>query len=119
MQETLAWLTFVVDQSDHSADQRPTSRANLVTNSAVFRAVVRLAADSSAFYRMREPQLKCRCVCQRAEAVANRTCRQVDVHVPFKGALIEPREHLHRDLVERKRHLVREVSIYLEDHTHS
>ena len=68
---------------------------------------------------MHEPPLKRRCVCQRAKAVANRARRQVDVHVPLKRAIIEPREHLHRELVERQLNLVREVSIDLEDHAHS
>jgi hypothetical protein len=83
------------------------------------RPAVRLAADSSPFDRAREPRVKCRCVCRRAEAIANRTRWQVDVHVPVKGVLIEPREHLHGDLIERQRHLVGEVPIDSENHAHS
>jgi hypothetical protein len=40
--------------------------------------------------------------------------RQIDVHVPLERAVVEPREHLHCDLLERERDLIREVSIDLE-----
>jgi hypothetical protein len=51
------------------------------------------ADDSSPLRRIHEPPLECCCACQRAKAVASSTRRQVDVHVPFERALIEPREH--------------------------
>jgi hypothetical protein len=53
-----------------------------------------LAADDSLpLRRIHEPPLEYCCACQRAKAVASSTRRQVDVHVPFERALIEPREH--------------------------
>src|SRR5690348_1360141 len=77
------------------------------------------AAESSPLRRMHEPPLKLGRIFRRAKAVANRARRQIDVHVPLERAVVEPREHLHRDLVKRERDLIREVSIDLEDDAHS
>jgi hypothetical protein len=52
------------------------------------------AGDSSPFRRMYETPLECRRIRDRAEAVPHGVRGQIDIHVPFEIAVLEPIEHL-------------------------
>lgn len=76
------------------------------------------AGDSSPFRRMPESLSERRCVLKRPKAVSDAVGRQIDVHVPFKWAPLEPIEDIHSGIVEGQRHLVRKVSIDFQGQVH-
>lgn len=78
-----------------------------------------MARDRPSFRRIAEPPLERHGIRHGAEAVADRVGRQVDVHVPLERLAFEPVEDIHGGLVERQRHLEREVTVDLLHRAHA
>lgn len=76
------------------------------------------AGDSSRLRRMSKLPFERRRIREGAKAVAHGGLGKVDVHVPFERRLFEPVQHVHGRLVERQRHLEREVSVDFENRAH-
>jgi len=77
------------------------------------------AGDSSPLRRISEPSLECRGVVQSSKAIPEGLLREIDVHIPFEIAPLEPVQYVHGGVVEGQRDLIRKVPVDFEDDAHS